>query len=223
MPKLNHMSRPDFGAVFVIGRIMEVKKIAIEKLKAAEYNPRVELKAGDKEYEKLKLSIEEFGFVEPLVWNMRTGNVVGGHQRLTVLKDLGYTQADCVVVDLDEKKEKALNVALNKIQGQWDNDKLAAVLSDLEASDLDVTMTGFEASEVEELLDEFYSKEAVEDTDFDEEKAREEIKTKGAMTKRGDVWQLGNHRLMCGDCTCEGDMAHLMDGQHAQAAVTSPP
>jgi ParB-like chromosome segregation protein Spo0J len=85
---------------------VNVQKIAIEKLKAAEYNPRIALKAGDKEYEKLKRSIQEFGFVEPIVWNSKTGNVVGGHQRLTVLKDLGECEIDCVVVDLDGQKEK---------------------------------------------------------------------------------------------------------------------
>lgn len=81
---------------------MNIQKLQISKLKAAEYNPRVAMKAGGKEYEKLKRSIQEFGFVEPIVWNSGTGNVVGGHQRLTVLRDLGETEIDCVVVDLDE-------------------------------------------------------------------------------------------------------------------------
>ena len=94
---------------------MEIKKIEMGKLRPAKYNPRVELKPGDAEYEKLKRSIVEFGFVEPVIWNKRTGNVVGGHQRLSVLRDLGETMVDCVVVDLDELKEKALNVALNKV------------------------------------------------------------------------------------------------------------
>ena len=156
---------------------MNIQKIHISKLKAAEYNPRVALKAGDKEYEKLKRSIQEFGFVEPIVWNSRSGNVVGGHQRLTVLKDLGETEIDSVVVDLDDTREKALNVALNKVQGTWDNDKLAALLSDLEASSFDVTMTGFDAAEVDELLNEFYAKEAVEDN-FDVDAAHEDVKAK---------------------------------------------
>lgn len=94
---------------------VKIQKIQISKLKAAEYNPRIALKAGDKEYEKLKRSIQEFGFVEPIIWNEQTGNVVGGHQRLTVLRDLGETEIDCVIVDLEEQKEKALNVALNNI------------------------------------------------------------------------------------------------------------
>ena len=101
---------------------MNIEKIDVEKLKAAAYNPRKELKPGDAEYEKLKRSIKEFGYVEPVIWNKRTGNVIGGHQRLSVLKDIGETRIDCVVVDLDDKREKALNIALNKIQGEWDKD-----------------------------------------------------------------------------------------------------
>jgi DNA modification methylase len=201
---------------------MNLEKIDIEKLMPADYNPRKELKPGDAEYEKLKRSLTEFGFVEPLVWNKTTGRVVGGHQRLTVLKDLGYTAADCVVVDLDERREKALNIALNKIQGEWDNDKLAAVLSELDVAAFDVSITGFEATEIDELLNDFYAKEAVEDK-FDEEAAKEEIKAKGAVTKIGDIWQLGSHRLMCGDSTQEDDICRLMNGERAQVAVTSPP
>lgn len=101
---------------------MQIDKIPVAKLKAAEYNPRRALKPGDAEYEKLKRSITEFGYVEPVIWNKQTGNVVGGHQRLTVMRDLGITEIDCVVVDLDPMREKALNVALNKIQGEWDKD-----------------------------------------------------------------------------------------------------
>ena len=104
---------------------MLIEKIPAAKLNPAAYNPRKDLKPGDKEYEKLKRSIAEFGYVEPIIWNKTTGNVVGGHQRLKVLLDLGQTEIDCVVVELDDKREKALNLALNKIQGDWDETKLA--------------------------------------------------------------------------------------------------
>ena len=131
---------------------MQIEKVPVEKLQAAAYNPRKAMKPGDAEYEKLKRSITEFGYVEPVIWNKRTGNVVGGHQRLTVLKDIGQSEIDCVIVDLDPLREKALNVALNKIQGEWDKDKLAELLSDLDGSEFDVTMTGFDAAEVDEML-----------------------------------------------------------------------
>jgi len=118
--------------------IIELKKTA--DLIPAEYNPRKALKAGDAEYEKLKRSLEQFGYVEPVIWNKTTGKVVGGHQRLTVLMDMGITEAECVVVELSEEKEKALNIALNKISGEWDKDKLALLLGDLQASDFDVSL-----------------------------------------------------------------------------------
>jgi hypothetical protein len=201
---------------------MNIQKISVEKLNPAAYNPRKDLKPGDKEYEKLKRSIEEFGYVEPVIWNKKTGNVVGGHQRLKVLLDLGQTEIDCVVVDLDPQREKALNLALNKIQGEWDENKLAELMAELDAGAFDVSLTGFDASEIDELLNRWYSKEAVQDS-FDIDQAHEEIMQREQITKRGDIWLLGNHRLMCGDSTSDEDFEKLMDGSHAQMAVTSPP
>ena len=132
---------------------MVIQKIPAAKLKAAAYNPRKDLKPGDAEYEKLKRSIETFGYVEPVIWNKTTGNVVGGHQRLQVLRGLGQTEIDCVVVELDETNEKALNVALNKISGEWDTEKLASLFDGLSASDFDVTQTGFDATEIAAFFD----------------------------------------------------------------------
>lgn len=88
------------------------------------------------------MRVTEFGYVEPVIWNKRSGNVIGGHQRLTVMKNLGYTEVDCVIVDLDDMGEKALSIALNKIQGEWDRDKLASLLTEFDGSEFDVTMTG---------------------------------------------------------------------------------
>ena len=201
---------------------MEIRKINAELLKPAEYNPRKDLKPGDKEYEKLKRSIVEFGYVEPVIWNKQTGNVVGGHQRLKVLLDLGHSKIDCVVVDLEKDKEKALNVALNKIQGEWDTDKLAALMADLDSKAFDISLTGFDAAEVDELMNIWYSKEAVQD-DFDTDEAKEQIEKAGAITQRGDIWLLGDHRLMCGDSTSAEDLEQLMAGKQAQLCVTSPP
>ena len=84
---------------------MEIQKVSVLQLQAAAYNPRKQLKPGDTEYEKLKRSITEFGYVEPVIWNRKTGNVVGGHQRLQVLKDMGHTEVDCVIVELDDQRE----------------------------------------------------------------------------------------------------------------------
>ena len=98
---------------------MKIETINISKINPAVYNPRKNLKPGDADYDKLKKSIDEFGCVEPLIWNKRTGNLVGGHQRLKILKERGDKEVQVSVVDLDDQKEKALNIALNKISGDW--------------------------------------------------------------------------------------------------------
>lgn len=127
-----------------------VREINVKELNAAPYNPRISLEPGMPEYEKLENSIKTFGNVEPIVWNERTGNVVGGHQRLTVLKNMGYETVPCSVVNLDENEEKLLNVALNKIKGQWDYDKLEDILREF---DYEVaTASGFSAEEIAVIL-----------------------------------------------------------------------
>ncbi len=198
---------------------MNIQKIPVSQLKAAEYNPRKNLKSGDPEYEKLRRSIEEFGYVEPVIWNKITGNVVGGHQRLKVLSELGQTDIECVVVELDEQREKALNVALNKVSGFWDNDKLASLISDLNAADFDVSLTGFDAAEIDELFKDAFKDAVNEDDKFDLTAALENA----AFVKPGDVWTVGRHRLVCGDATNADDMAQLMNGRKANLVVTDPP
>ena len=132
---------------------MIIRKIPVEQLHPAKYNPRKDLRPGDAEYEKLKRSIEAFGYVEPVIWNEQTGNVVGGHQRLKVLIDLGRTEIDCVVVSLQsEADEKALNIALNKISGEWDQDKLTELLDELQGQ-IDMALTGFDPEEINRIVD----------------------------------------------------------------------
>lgn len=134
---------------------MNIQKLKLNDLNPAPYNPRKDLKPGDPEFEKLRRSIETFGFVEPLIVNRRTGNtVVGGHQRLKVLKALGHTEAECVIVDLATADEKALNVALNKVSGDWDDNKLEELLKGLTAAEYDITLTGFDAKELEKIFGE---------------------------------------------------------------------
>jgi len=208
---------------------MNIQKIDVSRLNAAVYNPRKDLQPSDTEYKKLKRSIEEFGYVEPVIWNERSGNIVGGHQRYKILCDLGHTEVDCVVVDLDDNREKSLNIALNKIQGAWDENKLAELFAGFDLADFDAELTGFDADEIETLIDGFYNKECIED-DFDEEAAKKAVADKGgAETKFGDLWLLGEHRLLCGDSTNAADFAKLMGAgsscgsQKATLCVTSPP
>lgn len=129
---------------------MELRKMKIEELNPAVYNPRVELMPGDPDYEKLKQSIMKFGHVQPIVWNETTGNVVGGHQSLKVLQDLGKVEADCMIVNLDILEEKALNVALNKITGRWNIDKLSELMEELVSEDM-ALFTGYDEKEIERL------------------------------------------------------------------------
>lgn len=121
---------------------MNVVKVPVEEIKPAEYNPRKQLNPNDPEYQSIKKSIQEFGYIAPIIINA-DGTIIGGHQRFTVLKDLGYTEVEVIKVDLDKDKEKALNVALNKIKGRWDNKKLDALLKDLGGKKYDLTLTGF--------------------------------------------------------------------------------
>ena len=131
---------------------MIIQTIKINNLNAAVYNPRKDLKPGDKEYDKLAKSIAEFDYIDPVIWNKRSGNIVGGHQRLKILKAQGLTELDVSVVDLDDVKEKALNLALNKTGGDWDLPKLSDLLLELDVGDIDIEITGFDADELEALL-----------------------------------------------------------------------
>ena len=195
---------------------MVFEKIHVTELKAAEYNPRKDLKPGDPEFEKLKRSLEQFGYVEPVIWNKTSGNVVGGHQRLKVLQTLGHTEIDCVVVEMDSEKEKALNIALNKISGDWDKDKLALLITDLQASDFDVSLTGFDPAEIDDL---FKDSTETKDDDFDVEGELE----KPCVSAKGDIWHLGRHRLICGDSTQPETYDNLLCGKKVNLIITDPP
>lgn len=141
---------------------MNIQKVKIQKLKIAEYNPRKKLTPEDPEYQKLKRSILEFGYVMPIVVNYDM-TVIGGHQGLTVLQDLGYEEVDCNIVKLNKTQEKALNLALNKIDGIWDNDKLEKILEELKEADIDLLSTGFDEKEIEKLFKE--SEEIINDNE----------------------------------------------------------
>lgn len=139
---------------------MRIEKHSIEELQRAGYNPRIALTEADEEYQNLKNSLETFGCVVPIVWNERTGRIVGGHQRLTVLEAAGETEIEVSVVNLDEEQEKQLNIALNKIDGEWDNGMLRDLLNELDELGL-AEKTGFDRRSIdfmnrglEELVDE---------------------------------------------------------------------
>ncbi len=203
---------------------MELTRVPINDLNEAPYNPRIDLKPGDPVYENLKRSVETFGYLQPVIVNRRNHTVVGGHQRLKVLQDLGHEQVDVVFVDLPVEQEKALNLTLNKTVGEWDEPKLARLLQEFEGfGDLDIQLTGFDQDEIGDLVsrvldgngptgsDDAFDPDAVLDLD------------RPAVTQVGELLELGRHRLLCGDCTKVRQVRRLMSGQRAVLFATDPP
>lgn len=195
---------------------MKIETVTIDRLKPAAYNPRKDLKPGDPEYESLKKSIETFDAVEPIVWNQHTGNVIGGHQRLKILRARGDKEIMVSVVDLDVAKEKALNIALNKITGEWNLPLLKDLLIELDTGAFDLTLTGFDEAELKNLIDWDGHQGFSPEDEIPEP-------PKVAITKPGDLWVLGDHRLICGDATNKKDVERCLDGSKPFLCVTDPP
>lgn len=194
---------------------------SLSDLRPAEYNPRVPLTPADPEYQSIKRSIEEFGYADPIVINA-DGTIIKGHQRRTVLMDLGYTEVEVIVLDIQDKaKEKALNVALNKITGKWDNAILKDLLLELDLEGYDFSVTGYQRTDLEDLIQLVDVPAEAQDDNFDPEAAAANIPEPN--TRYGDIWQLGRHRLMCGDSTDPTDVAALMGGDKLDLMVTDPP
>lgn len=199
---------------------MNIQTVSIHQINPATYNPRIDLQSSDPEYQKLKQSIETFDYIEPMVWNKRTGTLVSGHQRFKVLKELGYEQIDVSVVDLPEDREKALNIALNKIQGRWDEEKLVALLSELSGiPDFNVSLSGFEQPEISNLFDRF--KDSQEEDDFNTEAEVDNIDQ--PVTQEGDVITLGKHRILCGNSSNVESLRKLFDEHKAALLHSDPP
>ena len=198
---------------------MEIVKVDINELISPEYNPR---QITDDEMEKLKNSINEFGYVAPLIVNKHNNHIVGGNQRYEALKSLGYTDVDVIFVDEpDLNREKALNVALNKISGDWDTLKLKEILIELNENDFNLDLTGFEEIELTDLNIELdNNKENKTEITEDNYEPEDDIEVTVSL---GDIYQLGNHRLMCGDSTKIDDVEKLMNGKKADMVFTDPP
>jgi len=200
---------------------MLIRKIQIQKINPAPYNPRKNLEPDDSEYQKLLRSIDEFGYIDPLIWNKKTGNLVGGHQRFKILAAKGLKEIEVSVVDLPIEKEKLPNLALNKISGEWDREKLAHFLDDI--PDIDLELTGFDLLEAENLIAGILGPDTEEDNfDLDAHLAEDSP----VITKPGDLITLGlnsEHRLLCGDVTKSTDVAKLMGDFRARLCHTDPP
>jgi len=169
--------------------------------------------------------VDAFGVVEPLVWNRRTGHLVGGHQRLAVLRARGDTHADVSVVDLPPAREKALNLALNRIQGRWDEDRLAELLRELVELP-EIELTGFGLDEAWGIVEGAMPEQGEGTDGFDVAAAIEAAERHGLVTKPGDLIELGGkrgHKLLCGDCTDPAVVRRLMNGNRAALFATDPP
>lgn len=142
---------------------MDIVKRDIENIFLAPYNPRKDLTPDDKEYQKIKRSIEEFGYIQPLIVNKRTNIIIAGNQRYKVLVDLGYTEVDCVEVDVSEQEEKTLNLAMNKIDNEWDMTALKDLLQDLDTGEIDMSLTGFDNWELEQLMTQYHVDDDIPD------------------------------------------------------------
>jgi DNA modification methylase len=183
---------------------MIIEKKKISDLKPAPYNPR---KSNEKQEKHLKTSLEKFGVVEPIIFNKQTGFIVGGHFRVRELKKLGYKEVDCVIVDLSQEDEKELNIRLNANTGEWDWEMIA---------------NEWDAEQLEEWgldIPDFSSDEALEaqEDDFDE------APPENPITVLGDLYEIGEHRLLCGDSTDSDQVARLMNGEKADLLLTDPP
>jgi DNA modification methylase len=204
---------------------LRVEHVPVSQLRPWPENPRLMPEA---EMHKLVRSIETFGLVEPLVVRRSDNLVIGGHQRLDAAKALGLIKVPVVFVDVTEEKAKALNLALNKIQGQWDLPKLGELLDELrELPDFDVTLTGFDGEEIDDLLAELERQQPLPafEENFDVEQAMAEAEQQAGPTRvqPGNLWEMGKHRLLCSDATDLAAWERLMAGQVAQAVITDPP
>jgi len=174
----------------------------------------------DAEMQKLMRSIQQFGFVEPLVVRRQDNTVIGGHQRLAAATALGMTRVPVVYVDVSEVEAKVLGLALNRITGEWDLPKLGELLEELrDLPDLDETLSGLDEAEMESLLADLERQQMPgpyeESFDLAAEMLQVQRESAPTRVKPGETWQLGRHRLYCGDSLADDALAKLLSGVKA--------
>jgi DNA modification methylase len=204
-----------------VSSLITIEHVPIDQLRPDPANPR---RIPDAELESLTRSIREFGLIDPIIARREDRTVIGGHQRLIAARRLGLETVPVVYVEVTDEQAKLLNLALNRIAGSWDQELLARMLAELqEAPGVDISLSGFAEDEIAKLLKTLEAREKRDRPEaFDFDSAWEEA-TRDPGIKRGDVWRLGDHRLMCGDSADSGDVARLMAEQAATVMVTDPP
>lgn len=190
------------------------KPVAALARMAAPYNPR---RISDHDLKALRRSLRRFDCVEPIVVNQRTERIVGGHQRVKAAEAEGIATLPVVYVDLDERAEQQLNLALNRIHGEFVPEALSAILADLKSLGENLELTGFDEGELADLLGLVEGPKHGK-TDPDDVPTKPEPRT-----QRGDLWLLGDHRLFCGDATQANDVQMVMGGERFAILVTDPP
>jgi ParB-like chromosome segregation protein Spo0J len=200
---------------------LTVENVSLDLLRPDPANPR---RISEDELDALERSLRQFGFVQPVLARREDGTVIGGHQRLVAARRLGLTTVPVIWLDVSVEQARLLGLALNRISGSWDDALLARLLADLAATpDLDLTLSGFDEDEVKELLRSLETREKREREEaFDLDEALEEAR-RAPRTKPGDLWVLGDHRLLCGDATNHDDVARLLDGARPTLLATDPP
>jgi DNA modification methylase len=200
---------------------VEIENVDIDSLHPDPANPR---RIGKDELEALTRSLREFGFVVPVLARKSDHVVIGGHQRLLAARRLGWKTVPVIFLDLSVEQSRLLNLALNRISGEWDQELLARMLADLKpVEDIDLSLSGFSEDELGKLLkslDVREKRERVETFDLD---AALEAAQAAHVAQRGDLWRLGDHRLLCGDATDVGDVSRLLGETKAAMAFTDPP
>ena len=174
--------------------------------------------------EALERSIQEFGLIHPVIARREDRTVIDGHQRLVTARKLGIEHVPVIFVELSPERSHLLNLALNRISGSWNEDLLARLLVDLGAMpDGDLSLSQFEDDEIRNRLKRLDADEKRDRPEnFDVLYAIEETDEE-PRTAPGDVWQLGDHRLLCGDATDHNDVENLLQGRTASMAFTDPP
>jgi len=200
---------------------VEIESVDAESLHPDPANPR---RIGKEELEALTRSLREFGFVQPVLARKADSVVIGGHQRLLAARRLGWKTVPVIFLDLSVEQSRLLNLALNRISGEWDQELLACMLAELRpVEDIDLSLSGFSEEELGKLLkslDVREKKERVETFDLD---AALEAARAAHVAQRGDLWRLGDHRLLCGDSTNVEDMERLLGEKKTAMAFTDPP
>ena len=199
---------------------LAVEAVPIDLLRPDPANPR---RIDEKELDALERSIRQFGFVQPVVARRADATVIGGHQRLVAARRLGLTSVPVIWFDVSAEQARLLGLALNRISGSWDDALLARLLAELQSvPDLDLSLSGF-GDEVKDLLRSLEVREKRERPEaFDLDEALEEAR-RAPRTKPGDLWQLGEHRPLCGNATSADDVARLLDGATPTLLATDPP